>query len=80
MRKELCWYNDPLGSALRQAVTESIRTHGPIVDSPSSVNSVVKRLYGVFKALEKGVYDSQRKKAVRSVSGSSICSAADGFE
>jgi hypothetical protein len=36
--------------------------HGPITKDHSKVNSVVKRVYGVFKAYQKGAYDEARKK------------------
>ena len=64
-RGKLEWHNDPLGKALRGAVKDAINKHGAITANHSRVNSVVKRVYGVFKAYKKGKYDNAREKALR---------------
>ena len=59
---DLHWHQDPISADIRRAIIDVLRLHGPIddPDNHTRINSVVKRVYGVFKGFQKGVYDNVR--------------------
>ena len=57
------WWQDPLSDRIRLALADAVRTHGPITSDAGRLNSAVKRVYGVLKALDLGQLDKERAKA-----------------
>lgn len=55
------WYQDPMSADIRRALQNCIKIHGPIENNHVSLNSSIKRIYGVIKADRKGFYDGKRK-------------------
>jgi hypothetical protein len=55
------WYQDPMTGDIRRALQNSIKFHGPIENNHSSLNSAIKRIYGVIKRNRQGIYDKKRK-------------------
>ena len=67
------WFQDPLSDRLRDALKSSIKAHGAITGKRSNLNSAVKRLYGVLKALDKGAFDNARRSARAKLEGGNQC-------
>lgn len=61
------WYQDPMSVDLRRALQNCIKFHGPIENNHVSLNSAIKRIYGVIKADRRGLCDEKRKKSIKQV-------------